>query len=378
MGLLDFFINIGIKADTLKLRDLVSTIGELNLKSVFTAVGLGAMYEGLTKVMSVGDKTATTFLNFTAQTGLANKEMQQFAKLAEQFGSSQEDAINSVEELQMKVFTLMKSGDAGVTEASNIFGLKLSRADIETPMRLMDLLHDRMRDPNFLTPMKKLELANLGVSASLMRLLEQEDKIYYSRNKMPFTSPEDLEKINQYHIAWTKLTQTFQTAETILSGRFAPTLQKISELFLGDSQDVDKMSEHLNKFLDSLEKKMWILAGVLALGGIGITAGAAAAEEGVLSTILTKIGSKTLGAASSAAVGTGIFSFLSHGDKLMDIFSNKNISTTPSTSQVSMTNHVTVVAKTDASPIDIANSVTRVLEDKLLEAQNQKSSPGSR
>ena len=93
ISLMDFFLEIGIKADTLKLKDLVSTIGELNLKSTFTALGLGAMYEGLEKVMGVGVQTTLSLEKFHAVTGIAMKDGEQFAHLAEKYITNQGEGI---------------------------------------------------------------------------------------------------------------------------------------------------------------------------------------------------------------------------------------------------------------------------------------------
>ena len=358
ISLMDFFLEIGIKADTLKLKDLVSTIGELNLKSVFTAVGLGAMYDGIEKIMTIGVSTTMTMEKFNAVTGISMKEAEQFSKVAVKYGASAEEALSSLAALQQSVLSLAMAGNQ---EPFRLLGLKPTLDDLKDPLKkggLFDQLVDKMKDPRWFDAMKARELSQLGVNDSLMLMLKTVDNLHAEMDKMPFTSDEDRKKLMEYNESWQQLAETFKTIETIIAGRFANTMKGISDVILGTSGNVNTLEHNINTLIDRLEIGLGVLSAVLVGAGL-----------------LTK-NAKMISMGATLGAGVATSAVLSHGSDWMNDFNHfrKDPSIWQSDMQKNVTNHVnvTVNAHTNANPKEISAQIAEEISTLLLVTSQEK------
>ena len=49
----ELFVELGFHADTMKLKEFTSALGELSMSSVMSVLGLGTLYESVKKIMGI-------------------------------------------------------------------------------------------------------------------------------------------------------------------------------------------------------------------------------------------------------------------------------------------------------------------------------------
>lgn len=105
----ELFMELGFKSDTMKLKDFMHAVGDLNMRSVASAVGLGALYEATAKIMGITGDASNTMYNFSQQTGLSAQEMTRFAQVVSESGGDAKEAEQFIRKIQMDM-ALMAAG----------------------------------------------------------------------------------------------------------------------------------------------------------------------------------------------------------------------------------------------------------------------------
>lgn len=201
MNIGELFIELGFKADTMKLKEFMHAVGELNMSSIAGAVGLGGLYEATKRIMDIADKTAMSIFGYTQVTGLSGKQMQQFSNYAKEMGMSAEDAEGSLKNLQMTMFNV-KIGQANPRP----FALTGMDPNEKDPIKSLQQLQDYVKATKELDPAIHRWIVNdLGVSESMLLILKASDRITDSINKQPFATDKEINKIVEYHKVLSKL-----------------------------------------------------------------------------------------------------------------------------------------------------------------------------
>jgi len=107
LGIGELFVELFFKADQVKLGDFMHSLTELNMASVMTTLGLGAMYEMVSKIMTSADTTALSINNLSAQTGISRQEIQKWSEWTDQAGASADLAKQSFATLAEEKAKLM-------------------------------------------------------------------------------------------------------------------------------------------------------------------------------------------------------------------------------------------------------------------------------
>ena len=82
----ELFVQLGFEADTMKLKDFVRSIGDLNMSSIM-ATGAWGEFANITKTLLEGTAgLAQEMRFFSTETGLSAQKMQSWSQLARQLG----------------------------------------------------------------------------------------------------------------------------------------------------------------------------------------------------------------------------------------------------------------------------------------------------
>jgi hypothetical protein len=236
----ELFVELGFKADTLKLKEFVHAIGELNMSSVMGAVGLGTAYEAIRKIMGAADETALSINNFGLTTGQSTKEIQRWGKWAEQMGLNADVVKSSVNNLLDSVTRLKISGEGAPTW--NLLGIDPTK--FTSMFDLLKALRESLKG----TPIEwqRLMLSQLGLSQDLLIAFNKTDTEWQRINEQFALGNTQLEKMAEFHKVNVELGQ-----------RFADIWVNIAPLMSKPLNVLDRFLIDLEKATTTFSAKDW-------------------------------------------------------------------------------------------------------------------------
>jgi len=219
----ELLVQLGFKSDDAKLKDFVKAIGELNLKSVASVLGVGALYDGIRKVMDVADETAMGMHHFSSETGMSAQKMQQWTNFAGQMGVSAETVIGSVKSLQDNVARMRLTGEGSQ-------GWMLLGIDPNTAKDSFELLSKVREAIKGLSPeYQRLALQQVGISDSMLSMMKVSDDLWNSSGKLITNTDQQSEALMRNHAAWERLKGEWRVLLTDLGAKMAPLFEKIAQ-----------------------------------------------------------------------------------------------------------------------------------------------------
>jgi hypothetical protein len=223
MNLMELFIELGFKADTMKLKEFMRAVGDLNMSSIASAVGLGAMYEATSKIMRIADDAAMSVFGYTQITGESGKEMQQFSAYAEKMGASSQDATGSLKSLQMALLNVQLGRGNG--EPFAIMGIDPYKS--KNTIDVLEKIQKFVRDPNVEDKFKRLIVSEVGLSESMIQVLKSSQDIRKSMEGESFIVDRLVSTQMRYHGELVELGHEWSIALTEVGGALAPVLTAI-------------------------------------------------------------------------------------------------------------------------------------------------------
>ena len=251
MNIAELFILLGFKADTMKLKEFVSAVGSLNMSSVMSAVGLGVLYEGISKIMGIADSAGMGIWNFSQVTGIASKEVQQFSNYSEEMGATADEAKNSLANLQMSM-AKVKLGEGNI-RPFYMMGVDLNEKDIfKTMIQIQNFLKNSPMDAT----LKRMIVAEAGVAQGLIPVLENTKDLTAEMVKQGYINDQEIEKTREFHkvnrelgadmiILWTQIGAVLTP--------FVDGLTKISDLLL----KITRTGKGWGNLFGTLGKDLW-------------------------------------------------------------------------------------------------------------------------
>jgi hypothetical protein len=186
-------------------------------------LGVGALYEGIHKIMDIADQTALGMYHFSAETGMSAQKMQQWSNLAGQMGVSAEDVISSVKRLQDGVARMRLTGEGAQ-------GWMLLGIDPTTAKDSFELLSRVRESIKSLSPeYQRLALQQIGLSESMLSMMKVSDDMWASSGKLIKNTDEQTEALMRNHGAWAKLKGEWNVLLTDLGAALAPLFEKIAQ-----------------------------------------------------------------------------------------------------------------------------------------------------
>lgn len=288
MNILTFFMELAVKADTVKINEFIHSIGELNLASVASSLGLGGMYEGLKKIMDIGATAGVAMGQFASQTGLSAQNMDKFEKFSQRMGVQAGVATASVKGLQDAMFKVAMG--EGNPEPFTLLGIG-PQSDV---FKFLDQMHEKLKeitDPN----LKRRILNNLNIAPEMMIALQSTDQVWQSYKSIATTSKQMAQDLRQYNAEVVAMGQNTNTFFQHIAADMTPWLHVINGA-------LDKISEKMAK---SKAFSHYFEAGLLA-AGTTLAVGASAAIPGVGIPLAYAIGTAGYGVAGGLAMNEAV------------------------------------------------------------------------
>jgi hypothetical protein len=220
----ELFIELGFKADTMKLQDFTRALMSLNMSSVMSVLGLGAMYEATAKIMNIADQASMNLWGFNQVTGISVKQATQFSDVVEQLGGSAQDAQSSLKGLQTAMFNVLIG--RGNMEPFVLTGISPSEKNI---FKVLEQLGKFLRESPAEDSVKRMIVAEMGLSESMIPVLKNTKDINAAMEKQGYISQSQIEGMTKFHKANASLGQSLKLIWVDIAVLIGPTLERMAK-----------------------------------------------------------------------------------------------------------------------------------------------------
>jgi hypothetical protein len=203
----EMFVQLGFRADQTKLKDFISAVGELNMQSVMSTLGIKGMYDTIWRIMDVAHETALGVHAFGAETGLSTKKMQQWSYFAEEMGVKSGEVEQSLRTLQSHLAGLKMGTDTSLLAPFAILNqIGAGITGEEDPFELLEKTGRALK--NLAPEYRRMVVEQMGLSSSMLMVLDKLDSEEW-KNQV-YVTREQTEALMQYHKIMTRLGVTFK------------------------------------------------------------------------------------------------------------------------------------------------------------------------
>ena len=255
----ELFMELGFKADTVKVNDFINMIGKLNMNSIMAAAGVDGLYNGLKNIMEVGSGLTEPMYTFNRETGLSAQKMQQWAEYAIIMGVSGDVVASSLSGLQKKM-AAMQFGDASLLNGIYLLqqaGARINQNDLNNPFNFLEKATEGLQK---IKPELRTYVAGLlGLNDQILLL-----KSFKGTDLLPAPTAQQVQNIRDYGSAWAMVGIQMSQVMTDIASSFAPDLKNLGESISGFFAKLHEDGKNLRGVLESI-------VGVIALftGPIG-------------------------------------------------------------------------------------------------------------
>ena len=265
MKIAELVADVVFNFDSLKLKELVGMVGALNISSLASVGALAELAGKVQEVIKSTDEFSQSLVDIHKATGIPEEYIERFGKLAERYGSTNEEAQNfltTLNELQLKIaqgkadqtpFTLLKISNFQDTEEVI---KKVSQA-LNNPSLLKDwasFFAPTAHKPNeMLAAFEADILKQMGAGPHLRRTLEQVTR-GNEFQEIPTTAPETVERALRAHRDWVAAAQDLNT-------QLRDTVSQVTEIGTKILEWVDKTHFITNSFRRVKEEFSLLLTG---------------------------------------------------------------------------------------------------------------------
>lgn len=161
----ELFVQLGVKADLVTLKDFAGAIQNLSLDAVGLVAEIGGISFALADIAREAVNASVGFDLFAARTGQSWKELQQWQIVAQQVNVSAEEVTSSVESLTKQMADIRLGH-------GNIFPWQALGIDPRNKdaFKVLDELRTRIKGLD--RPLAQNILGQLGISPNMIKLLE--------------------------------------------------------------------------------------------------------------------------------------------------------------------------------------------------------------
>lgn len=199
MKIADFFAEVSFKWDSLKLKELVGLVGNLNASSIAGVAGLGKLGEVVDDIIKSTDSLTANIQAIHAATGIDQNFLYQLEELSEQFMATKADADAFVQSLSKASVDISRGQNPEAQLAYQLMGVN-SQASLENqiaqimkfvsnPEKFNSLLGkiapDAHSQEEKMAQFRAQIMAPLGISPQMINTLLNGDKL----SSMPILNP---------------------------------------------------------------------------------------------------------------------------------------------------------------------------------------------
>lgn len=262
----ELFVQLGFEADTMKLKDFVRSIGDLNMSSIM-ATGAWGEFANITKTLLEGTAgLAQEMRFFSTETGLSAQRMQSWSQLARQLGVEGDVVAQTLKHLQTSIQqTKLGNVDQGLMQAYSLLNI-YGKAGVDISQDYFTQLENIRKGLLNINPeMRRTVMQLAGINEQMINFLMMEEKDWATRDKQPIIRPGDIERMKEMNMEWVKLTQQM----TILGNQFAV---EIAPVIISTTKALVDLLKDIRSFVNQdLFKK--IMGGLNTVGQIGMIPG---------------------------------------------------------------------------------------------------------
>ena len=273
------WVALGFKADTLKLKEFVSAIGDLDMRTVAATLGLGTLYDATYKIMNLADQTAMSMFSFSQTTGISSQKMEQLSTLTKQFGGSASDASTSLKNLQNAMFQAQLHGGGMAFVLTGIDPFK-----DKDPFVVLEKVATFLKSSRFNDDAKRMVVAQLGISESMIPMLKNIDKLKKAMGEQLTPLQSATDALLTQSMAASKLDSDWRVLVTDIGGAIAPGIQKLAEVLDHLTVAIAKSPE-LTKSVAALATAIGVIVAALTALGIYMAIGALIAWVAALAPV---------------------------------------------------------------------------------------------
>lgn len=164
----EFFVQLGVEADTKTLKDFAKSIGDIPLNVGTAILALAGIEYELGKVTEQAIQAAIGFQMFGAQTGLSWQELQRWQIVAERANVSAESVTSSITSLESHLAQIRMG--YGNTRPFAMFGIDINQNAFGVLSQLRKAITHYPRS------VSRNLLGEMGIGPDMMRILELSDR----------------------------------------------------------------------------------------------------------------------------------------------------------------------------------------------------------
>lgn len=224
----EFFVGLGVdldNKDNAKLNDFIRAMGNLDLKSISAIAGLSSVFLILKKVTDQTIRAGMSLSNFNIETGHSTQKLQQWSFIAEQVGASAGDIESAVKSLSYATAQI-KLGQGNIAPFQ-----MLGISPDQDPFKILLKIRERIKglDPS----MTRLILSQLGLSESMLLVLNASDDQIDTIKKQYYLNEKQIIQVREMRRVWVELRQGLFFFMNTVGTFLSPTFKNIG-LFLKD------------------------------------------------------------------------------------------------------------------------------------------------
>jgi phage-related protein len=280
MNIVELFVTLGFKADTMKLKEFMSAVGELNMSSVMASLGVGKLYEATNKIMNIAHDASMEIWGFSQATGISTKDTQQFSDAIEQMGGKAEGAKSSLSNLSKSLFQARR-GDAGKNAALGLMGI--SAWEENNAVETMKKIWNYARTTNDELEQQKMIFSELGLDDATLVALKNIKDFTSALEQNRISAEAHINTMTRFHKTQSQFGQAFKLTMMDMGNILEPIfefIERIAIAFMGLIDDFLNFREAAQGLLRDFTggnylKGMWDVAregfksGINTLGPSG-------------------------------------------------------------------------------------------------------------
>lgn len=220
----ELFMELGFKADTMKLNEFVKSIGELNMSSVLAGSGVAALADMTKKLLEGTGELARDMRFFGTETGMSAQKMQSWSNLAKQLGMDGDQVASTLKHLQTAVTqTKLGNVDQGLMQAYSLLNT-YGKAGIDLNQDYFTQIEKMRTGFQNINPDMRRTVANMaGMNDQMINFLLMSDQDWAKRNSQPVMDDAQIQKMKEMNMEWAKLSQEL----AIIGNKFATDISPV-------------------------------------------------------------------------------------------------------------------------------------------------------
>lgn len=274
MNLMEFFIRLGVNADTLKLKEFIGLLGDLNLKSIASAIGVGGLYEVFDKMQKQATDTALDMVKFGEVTGLDAKEMYKWSEAAEQMGVGADTMRSSLSGLQKTMLDVATGRNGTAAAALGLIGVTPTFDPFLDISNILTKINDKAL--NLSPAMKRWVLDSIGINENMMLIANHMDDFYKRQAAVVPLTEEQVANTFKWMEDLRQINTDMKSLSNTLIADLLPALEKV----VGWTHEMVQFLEKHKAFTETLLRYAGYTGAGAVVGsvvpGVGTAVGAGA------------------------------------------------------------------------------------------------------